>query len=54
MKNINDLSNIIVDYIENNKMEFNIDYENSIQTIQELLDEIKREYDELGVGENEN
>lgn len=53
IKNINDLNNIIVDYIENNKYEFGIGYEYSIGTIQELLDEIKKEYDNLGDEENE-
>ncbi len=52
VKTINELNNILVDYIENNKYEFGIGYEYSIGTIQELLDEIKKEYDNLGDEEN--
>lgn len=52
IKNINDLNNIIVDYIENNKYEFGIGYEYSIGTIKELLNEIEKEYAELGDEEN--
>ena len=54
VKTINELNNILVDYIENNKYEFEIGYEYSIGTIQELLDEIKKEYDNLGDEENGN
>jgi len=54
VKTINELNNILVDYIENNKYEFGIGYEYSIGTIQELLDEIKKEYDNLGDEENGN
>ena len=52
IKNINDLNNIMVDYIENNKYEFGIGYEYSIGTIKELLNEIEKEYAELGDEEN--
>ena len=54
VKTINELNNILVDYIENNKYEFGIGYEYSIGTIQELLNEIKKEYDSLGDEENGN
>ena len=52
IKNINDLNNNMVDYIENNKYEFGIGYEYSIGTIKELLNEIEKEYAELGDEEN--
>lgn len=48
MKTIKELSDILIDYIENNKVKNGIDYENSIETLQELLNEIKTEYKELG------
>lgn len=54
VKTINELNNILVDYIENNKYEFGIGYEYSIGTIQELLDEIKKEYENLGLEKEEN
>lgn len=53
MKTIKELSDILIDYIENNKVKNEIDYENSIETLQELLNEIKTEYKNLGDEENE-
>jgi len=52
IKTISELHNIIVDFIENNKYEFGIGYEYSIGTLQELLNEIKTEYENLGDEEN--
>lgn len=43
MKNEN-LYDILVDYIENNKANFNIDYEDTIESIKELIEEIEKEY----------
>lgn len=54
IKTINELNNIIVDFIENNKYEFGIGYEYSIGTIQDLLNEIKAEYESLGLEKEEN
>lgn len=52
IKTISELHNIIVDFIENNKYEFGIGYEYSIGTLQELLNEIKEEYESLGDEKN--
>lgn len=54
IKTINELNNILVDFIENNKYEFGIGYEYSIGTIQDLLNEIKAEYESLGLEKEEN
>ena len=54
IKTINELNNIIVDFIENNKYEFGIGYEYYIGTIQDLLNEIKAEYESLGLEKEEN
>lgn len=54
IKTINELNNIIVDFIENNKYAFGIGYEYSIGTIQDLLNEIKAEYESLGLEKEEN
>ena len=54
IKTINELNNIIVDFIENNKYEFGIGYEYSIGTIQDLLNEVKAEYESLGLEKEEN
>lgn len=50
---INNVMKIMVDFIESNKSKFGINYENSIETIQEILDEIKQDYKNLG-DENKN
>lgn len=54
VKTINELNNILVDYIENNKYEFGIGWEYSIGTLKQLLKEIETEYENLGLGEEEN
>ena len=54
IRTINELNNILVDFIENNKYEFGIGYEYSIGTIQDLLNEIKAEYENLGLKKEEN
>lgn len=41
------LRNLIIGYIETNKIECNIEYEKSIKAIYELLAEIKEEYEEI-------
>lgn len=48
MKTINEINNILIDYIEENKTKNNIDYDETLETLQELLNEIKKEYKELG------
>ena len=48
MKTINKINNILIDYIEENKTKNNIDYDETLETLQELLNEIKKEYEELG------
>lgn len=48
MITINEINNILIDYIEENKTKNNIDYDETIETLQELLNEIKKEYEELG------
>lgn len=45
--NIVNVNNILVEYINKNKERFNIDYNNSIETLRELLDEIEKEYEFL-------
>lgn len=44
MKNLTD---IIIEFIENNKAKYNISYKNSIESIKELIEEIEQEYEEL-------
>lgn len=41
MKELND---IIIKYIEDNKVKHNIDYEDTINAIKQLIDEIEEEY----------
>ena len=43
----NDLNNILVKYIEDNKVKNDIDYMDSIESLEELLKEIKKDYKEL-------
>ena len=43
--NINELWNILINYIEHNKKFNNIKYDDSLETLQELLDNIKKEYE---------
>ena len=43
--NINELWIILINYIEHNKKFNDISYEDSIETLQELLDNIKKEYE---------
>lgn len=43
MTNIN-LYNILVDYIEENKRLYNINYQGSIDNLKELLEEIEQDY----------
>lgn len=45
--NINIINNMLVEYINKNKEYFDIDYNNSIKTLKELLDEIQKEYEFL-------
>lgn len=40
------ISNILIKYIEDNK-KYDIDYKKSIETIEELLKELKKDYEEL-------
>ena len=43
-----DLNNILVKFIETNKVKFGIEYKDSLGTLQELLNEIKEDYKSLG------
>lgn len=43
-----DLNNILVKFIETNKVKFGIEYKDSLETLKELLDEIERDYESLG------
>lgn len=45
------LYNMLVDYIEENKRLYNIDYTSSIENLKELLEEIEQDYKDLE-GEN--
>lgn len=45
--NINEINNILVKYIEDNKVKNKIDYFYSIYTLKELLKEIEKEYESL-------
>ena len=44
----NNLYKILIDYIENNKEKNNIDYFETIEHLKELINEIKKEYEEIG------
>lgn len=44
-----ELNNILVKYIENNKCKHDIDYEDSIDTLKELIKEIENGYKEEGL-----
>lgn len=50
---IKDIKNKLVDYIENNKTKYNIDYADTIESIKELIKEIENDYENLEVMENE-
>ncbi|MBQ3475838.1 MAG: hypothetical protein IJH20_06695 [Bacilli bacterium] len=41
------LYDILVNYIEDNKTNYNIDYKETIETIEELIEEIKKDYKDL-------
>ena len=41
---INDINNILIDYIENNEVKYAIKYLDSIKTLKVLLDNIEFEY----------
>ena len=41
---ITEINNVLVKYIEKNKVDFNINYMDSIIALRELLDEIENEY----------
>lgn len=42
--NINDLNDVLVKYIEDNKIKHDIDYTETINCIKELIMEIEQEY----------
>lgn len=46
MVRISDIHDLIIQYIENNKLK-GIEYKDSLKTMEELLDEIKKEYEKL-------
>ena len=45
---MSDLNDILVKFIETNKVKFDIEYKDSLETLKELLDEIERDYKSLG------
>lgn len=44
---MNDISKVLLQYIEDNKQKYGITYTNSIKAIEDLLHEIKKDYQEL-------
>ena len=46
MVRISDIHDLIIQYIENSKVK-GIEYEDSLKTMEEMLDEIKKEYEKL-------
>lgn len=44
MNDINDLKKYIINYIENNKIKYNIEYSYTLATLDQLLNEIYKEY----------
>lgn len=44
---LNDINTILVDYINENKNKCGIDYLDTIKTFEDLLKEIKRDYETL-------
>ena len=44
---LNEINTILVDYINENKNKYNIDYLDTIKTFEDLLKEIKRDYETL-------
>ena len=44
---IKDINNILIDYIEQNKTKYNIDYSDTIESIKELIKEIENDYENL-------
>lgn len=44
---MNNLSNILIDFIETNKVKYGIDYKASIENLKELLEEIEQEYENI-------
>ena len=48
IENINDLSTILVEYIENNKAKYGVKYKASIDTLKEVLNELEKDYNMLG------
>lgn len=45
---IADLNDILVKFIETNKVKFDIEYADSLETLKELLNEIEEDYKSLG------
>lgn len=46
---MHELCSIIIQYIENNKVKYNIDYEETIRAIIENVETIKEQYEEEGL-----
>lgn len=46
---MHELCSIIIQYIENNKVKHNIDYEETIRAIIENVETIKEQYEEEGL-----
>lgn len=44
---INDIANILIDYINKNKNKYNVDYLETIRVLKELLNEIEEDYYKL-------
>lgn len=41
------LGDMIIDYIENNKVKYKIDYKDSINTLKYVIKEIEKDYEKL-------
>ena len=53
--NINNLSDVLVKYIEDNKIKYNINYKETIECLKDLILIIEDEYKENGlIGDEEN
>lgn len=52
-ENINDISTIIIEYIKSNKEKYNIDYEDTIEAIKEVIEDIEKDFKEIGDAEDE-
>ena len=47
IRTINDIMNIMIDYINRNKEKNNIEYQETIDALKEALNELERDYKEV-------